>query len=179
MKVNVNIQLWYQQIIEVNLEDTERSAKKFQQTIAELSRPARALKEKERELHHKPQGRKRKNTPRPAKYKNWHTPFCWSQITLAAKRVGWKMSATAIAKELKRMDPVTFASIHFNTIDGWIDQSGNKPQWKESILQRVEEGLGNSPGHNKGGRRGILVCNCIQSNNPRLTVYEFSHHIRI
>ncbi len=100
----------------------------------------------------------------PAKYKNWHTPFCWNQISIATKRVGWQMSATKIAKELKKMDEATFATIHHNTIDSWIDRSGEKPRWKDSILQKMEMLTGNSPGHNKGGRRGILVCQTFSSD---------------
>ena len=73
------------------------------------------------------------------------------------------MSATKIAKELKKMDKATFATIHHNTIDSWIDRSGEKPQWKDSILQ-MEMLTGNSPGHNKGGRRRILVCQTFSSD---------------
>ncbi len=148
----------------MELRDDEPSTKKFQQSVAELSRPHRAYREKEREANRKPQGRKRKNVPRPAKYKNWHTPFCWSQILIATKRTRWQMSAKQITKELKKMDPIIFETISPNTIDSWIDRSGEKPRWKDSVLQKMENLSGNSPGHNKGGRQGILVCrqNCHQ-----------------
>ena len=66
------------------------------------------------------------------------------------------MSTTDIVNRLKKRDPVTFSQINRSTIEGWIDRSSGKPQWKESILRQVVDG--NSPGHNKGGRRGILVC---------------------
>jgi hypothetical protein len=132
------------------------TSKKAKQTIAELTRPARALKEKIKAKNQKPQGRKRIHEARPAKYHNWHTPFCWSQILLAAKKVGWQMSSSAMVGTLRRMDPETFAGISRTTIEAWIDRTGDKPQWRNTVLQKVEQG--NDPGHNKGGRRGVLVC---------------------
>jgi len=66
------------------------------------------------------------------------------------------MGASDIATRLKKRDPVTFGQISRNTIEGWIDRSSGNPRWKDSVLQRVEDG--NSPGHDKGGRGGILVC---------------------
>jgi hypothetical protein len=65
------------------------------------------------------------------------------------------MSASEIANGLKKRNPDTFGKLNRNTIEGWIDRSGAKPKWKEAVLRRVEDG--NSPGHNKGGQRGILV----------------------
>lgn len=117
----------------MDLADTTNA--RIKGNIAELTRPARAIKEKMKNQKRKPQGKKRKNQSRPAKNTNWLTPFCWSQIAMVAKQVG-------------------FAGINRTTIDGWIDRSGDQPRWTEKTLQRVENG--NSPGHNKGGRRGIL-----------------------
>ena len=133
---------------------TDKSLKKIKGNIPELTRPARELKLKMRAEKRKAQGRKRIHQPRPAKYHNWLTPFCWTQISIVAKQVGWGMSASAIEDGLKKRDPITFANIRRTTINGWIDRSGDTPQWKDSILRRVE--AGNSPGHNKGGCRGIL-----------------------
>ena len=133
---------------------TDKSLKKIKGNIPELSRPARELKGKMRAEKRKVQGRKKIHKPQPAKYHNWLTPFCWIQISIVAKQVGWRMSASAIVNGLKKRDPLTFASISQTTINGWIDRSGDTPQWKESILRRVK--AGNSPVHNKGGRRGIL-----------------------
>jgi hypothetical protein len=65
------------------------------------------------------------------------------------------MGASDIANGLRKRDPVTFERINRNTIEGWIDRSHEKPQWKESVLRRVQSGDG--PGHDKGGSRGILV----------------------
>lgn len=139
----------------MELSDQSHTSKKAKQTIAELTRPARSLKEKIRAKNKKPQGRKRLHEARPAKYHNWHTPFCWSQIQLAAKQVGWRMSSSAMVSALRRMDPDTFAGISRTTIEAWIDRTGDKPQWRNTVLQKVEQG--NNPGHTKGGRRGVLV----------------------
>lgn len=65
------------------------------------------------------------------------------------------MGASDIANGLRKRDPVTFERISRNTIEGWIDRSSEKPQWKESVLRRVQSGDG--PGHDRGGSRGILV----------------------
>ena len=65
------------------------------------------------------------------------------------------MSASEIANGLKKRNPNTFGKINRNTIEGWIDRSGAKPKWKDSVLRRVDDG--NSPGHDKGGQQGILV----------------------
>jgi len=135
---------------------TDPSIKKMKQNILELTRPARNLKEKIHAQNRKPQGRKRKHKPWPAKYNNWLTPFCWAQIVIVAKQVGWQMGSSDIANRLKSCDSVTFAQISCNTIEGWIDQSSAKPQWKETVLKWVEDG--NNPGHNRGSHCGILVC---------------------
>ena len=107
-----------------------------------------------------PQGRKIKHKPCPAKYHNWLTPFCWKDIIIVAKQVGWQMSASEIANGLKRRNPDTFGKINRNTIEGWIDRSGAKPKWKESVLCRVDDG--NNPGHDKGGQQGLLVSTVLQ-----------------
>jgi hypothetical protein len=65
------------------------------------------------------------------------------------------MSASAIVHALNCMDPDTFAGISCTTIDAWIDWKGPKPRWSDAVLKKVEQG--NDPGHNKGGRQGILV----------------------
>jgi hypothetical protein len=147
-------------------DSTDPSIKKMKQNIPELTRPARDLKEKIHAQNRKPQGRKRKHKPRPAKYHNWLTPFCWAQIVIVAKQVGWQMGSSDIANKLKNCDSVTFAQISHNTIEGWIDRSSAKPWWKETILKRVEDG--NNPGHNRGGRQGILVRSRAEAVHHRL-----------
>jgi hypothetical protein len=127
-------------------------------TVAELTRPGRAILKKHKEKSRKPQGRKKKkHVERPAKYHNWHTPACWSQVLLAAKEAGPRMSATEIVKSLKRRDPVIFAGISRTTVESWINRSADPPCWINSIITRMRDGTGNMPGHNKGGRRGILA----------------------
>jgi len=140
----------------MELEDgIDPSVKKIKSQVPELTRPARNLKAKIHSKNRKPQGRKQKHKPRAAKYHNWLTPFCWTQIVIATKQVGWQMGTSDIANRLKKRDPATFSRISRNTIEGWVDRSGVKPQWKESVLRRVEDG--NNPGHSSGGHRGILV----------------------
>jgi hypothetical protein len=136
----------------------ESSSKKPRTTIAELSRPARSLNHKFKDKTKKCTGRKRKTPIRSAKYHNWHTPFIWRQIQLAAKRVGWRMSATEIVRDLQKHDPEVFAGLRRTTVNSWIDRSGDKPCWTAALLAKVEQG--NDPGHNKGGQCGILVSTC-------------------
>jgi len=135
----------------LDLQDTSNSSTT---TVAELTRPARALK---RKLHlaKKSSGRKETKVIRPATYHNWHTPFVWKQIQRAVKHVGWKMSASAIVKTLQTWDPIVFKGLRNSTVNSWIDRSGSKPKWTEALLHKVDQG--NDPGHNKGGQRGVLV----------------------
>ncbi|KAF8193422.1 hypothetical protein BJ912DRAFT_241100 [Pholiota molesta] len=135
-------------------------------SIAELSRPARALKEKFKAAVQKPQGRQRTNLPRPAKYHNWFSPFLWSQIEKAKKHAGWDMKASAIVAAAKKIDPVVFKGLSRTTVEGWIDRSGKVPRWTENVLRRIQQG--NNPGHNKGGQRSVLsrypaVCEAIKA----------------
>jgi hypothetical protein len=145
------------ELVEMELKDsTDPSLKKIKGNIAELTQPARDLKGKVHTQNQKPQGQKQKNKPCAAKYNNWLTPFCWTQIIIMAKQVGRSMGASDIAIHLKKHDPVIFGQISRNMIEGWIDRSSGNPRWKDSVLQRVENG--HNPGHNKGGHQGILVC---------------------
>ncbi|KAJ7758234.1 hypothetical protein B0H14DRAFT_2634753 [Mycena olivaceomarginata] len=68
--------------------------------VAEASRPAHQIKKKIKDETRKPSGRKQKKPVRPAKYVNWLTPFSWSAITKAQRKVGW--GYTDIIRELKR-----------------------------------------------------------------------------
>jgi hypothetical protein len=126
-------------------------------TIAELTRPKRTIIKEYNERKRKPQGRKKKNVTRPAKYCNWFTTGCWSQILLAAKTVGHSMSATEIVRELQKRDPIVFKAIRRTTVENWIDRSMGVAKWKKAIIDRVERGRGNMPGHSNGGRKGILA----------------------
>lgn len=125
--------------------------------VAELSRPARALKVKIKNKTRKPQGRKAKKRVGPAQYHNWFDPFLFRQIELARKTAGGpNMSTRNIVKELKKRDYNTFKGLNRTTVDGWVDRRpGHTPQWKQSVLVRIEQG--SDPGHTKGGRKGILV----------------------
>ena len=131
------------------------SHRKTRSSIAELSRPARMLKQKFKDDNRKPQGRKRKRLLKSAKYHNWHTPFIWTQIEIAVRQVKWKMGGSAIVAAARKLDPVLFAGLSRTTVNSWIDRSRERPRWNESILKKIEQG--NDPGHKNGGQRGVVV----------------------
>jgi len=124
--------------------------------IADLSRPARSMKEKMQAKKRKPQGRKSKKEKQPAKYTNWHLPMLFNQIELARVSTGGpRWSTCAIVHELQKRDYETFKGLCHTTLDEWIDRSGGKPKWSERMLERVKQG--NTPGHDNKGQQGILV----------------------
>lgn len=146
--------IYANQVINVKLADLP--TRETTSSIAELTRPARALKKKFKAENKKPQGRKKmKNTDSDAKYHNWFTPLTWSLIEKANRNAGWEMSPSAIVREAKRIDAVIFANLSRTTVIGWIDRSGDTPRWTDSVLERIERG--NDSGHKNGGRLGILV----------------------
>ena len=125
-------------------------------TVAELSRPARAVEQKVKEKTRKPQGCKAKVRHEDTKYHNWFTPFLFKQIDNARILVGGpQWSTRKIVKELKKKDGNTFAGLNRTTIDGWIDRTESKLKWSERTLERLK--WGNDLGHSKGGQKGILV----------------------
>ena len=131
-------------------------------TVAALSRPARSAKERFIEKTRKPQGRKAIQPSKATKYHNWFTPFLFKQIDDARRRSGGpRWSTTAIVNELKRKDITTFAGLNRTTLDGWIDRSGENPRWSDTALKRVREG--NNVTNPNAGRKGVLVCNIIQT----------------
>ena len=69
------------------------------------------------------------------------------------------MSPSEIVKEARKIDPHLFAGLSRSTVHGWIDRSGDSPRWNDNVLRRIEQGKGNEPGHQNGGRPGILVSN--------------------
>ncbi|KAJ7934276.1 hypothetical protein B0H13DRAFT_2306007 [Mycena leptocephala] len=135
--------------------------KRFKMSVAEATRPNRAaenrMAEKKKLKGYEKRGRKKMKERKEAVYHNWFTPLSWTQIERAATHpsVGRNMSASAIRDVLRRSDPVIFEKISHSTIDGWIDRSGERPKWKESVLVRAEKA--NFQGHPNGGRRGALV----------------------
>jgi hypothetical protein len=127
-----------------------------QASIAELSRPNRVAKERERERQYKKHqpGRKRTRQKQDAVYHNWHGPFTWAQIDNAAKHPSVMWSSARLVQYLQKKDPTIFKGLARSTIEGWIDRSG-KPRWTDAAVRMAE--LGNHQGHSKGGKRGILV----------------------
>lgn len=93
----------------MELEDiNDPSVKRFKSKVAEMTHPATGIKEKIYTKNQKPPGCKQKHKPQPAKYHNWLMLFCWTQIVIATKQVGWRMGASDIANKLKSQDPVIF-----------------------------------------------------------------------
>ncbi|KAF8233019.1 hypothetical protein L208DRAFT_1268982 [Tricholoma matsutake] len=134
-EIKAKVRAVKQKLIEMELKDsTDPSLKKIKGNIVELTQPVRDVKGKIHAQNRKPQGQKQKNKPQAAKYHNWLTPFCWTQIVIVAKQVGQLMGASDIAMHLKKRDPVTFGQISHNTIEGWIDCSSGNPCWKDSVL---------------------------------------------
>ncbi|KAG1866767.1 hypothetical protein F4604DRAFT_1682829 [Suillus subluteus] len=66
------------------------------------------------------------------------------------------MSSTKIIALLKRQDPQSFAGLACSTVNGWINQSGDKPKWSEKALKMAEYGHDQGQG-NKGGQKGIFT----------------------
>jgi hypothetical protein len=103
----------------VHLEDAP--AKRQKHSVAELSRPNRAQKERTREERKIKQkkGCPRVHQARDAVYHNWFSPFLWRHILAAGGEVGWEMSASAIRNYLQKKDPAVFANIS-GTRSFWI-----------------------------------------------------------
>lgn len=82
------------------------------------------------------------------------------------------MSASEIVKILKKRDPVTFDGLRRTTVNSWIDRSGPRPQWTAAVRERITSNKGNTPGHDKGGRRGILVCNFADTESVLIDIFQ-------
>ena len=65
------------------------------------------------------------------------------------------LSPSGIVQWLHRFDNPTFRRLSKSTVAEWIEKRDGIRTWKESILSRARHG--NLPGHDKGGRRGVLV----------------------
>lgn len=89
---------------------------------------------------------------------NWFQPLIWSQIETAAKNAGRPWRATEIAREAKKLNPMTFDTLTSQVVGRWIDKAlrdrGGPSRWLSSVLEEVKKG--NSPG-GQNTRKGILV----------------------
>lgn len=90
----------------------------------------------------------------------------------AQRKVGW--GYTDIIRELRRVNYDFFQHLKPQTVLGWIEKVDGFKQWKPSVLARAEKG--NTPGHNKGGRRGILVKNIVFDSDPLLRRNKITGH---
>ncbi|KAJ7869051.1 hypothetical protein B0H13DRAFT_2557989 [Mycena leptocephala] len=118
--------------------------------LPEHSRPRRQFKEDDRK-NNKPCGRKPKpkNKKRDARYTNWFHPILFSQVQAAASRVSKPWKPRAILKELHRANLKDFSRLTEQVIGRWIDgdsRDRGTSKWKDSVIQNVARGKGNSPG---------------------------------
>jgi hypothetical protein len=127
-----------------------------------LSRPAHEIRDwykaKDRKHKHKALSNKTQaQTKKPARYVNWLTPFCWSQIQLAGRKTknAEGLSPSGIVQWLHCLDKSTFCRLRKSTVADWIEKRDGVRDWKESVLLRAKRG--NIPGHDKGGCHGVLV----------------------
>lgn len=109
------------QVINVKLSDLPHH--KTRSSLAELTRPARAIKRKYKNETKATSGRKQKRLAQDAKYHNWFTPFTWALIEKAARNAGWEMSPSAIVREAKKIDALVFENLKRTTVAAWIDRS--------------------------------------------------------
>jgi hypothetical protein len=136
--------------------------------IAEMSRPAHEIREwykaKERKHKHSKHNAATTTTAcsetrmkKRARYVNWITPFCWTQIQLAGRKTKnvEGLSPSGIVRWLHCFDNSTFCRLSKSTVAEWIEKRDGVRVWKETILSRAKRG--NIPGHDKGGCRGVLV----------------------
>lgn len=127
------------------------------ESIAELSRPAKAVIKRYKDKNRKAQGRKQVIPKKRTAYVNWFSPFLFQQIEAARVKAGGpQWSTRAIERELKKSDPEVFAKFSRTTIDKWIDRSGDHPQWSDKTLMRIQKG--NDLATEGAGRKGVLVC---------------------
>lgn len=156
----------YQQVVDAEFHHYSD----YDTNIAVKSRPAHEIrdwyKSKERRLGNKTKvGRNKTRTKNSARYVNWITPFCWTQIQLAGRKTKTVegLSPSGIVKWLHCFDNPTFCRLSKSTVAEWIEKRNGIRVWKESILCRAKRG--NMPGHDKGGCRGILVSGLTSKSN--------------
>ena len=65
------------------------------------------------------------------------------------------MGGSAIVAAEQKLDPVLFAGLSRTTVNSWIDHSGERLWWNESILKKFEQEY--DLGHKNGGQRGVVV----------------------
>jgi hypothetical protein len=127
--------------------------------LPEHSRPHRQFKE-DLKKNNKLCGRKQKekNKKRDAKLHNWAHPLFWSQIDSAARR-SFPWSPREIVTELHKQNYKDFHALTEQVIGRWIDPVAKQrgvSKRKDSVLENVELGKGNSPG-GKSTHVGVLV----------------------
>ena len=120
------------------LHDTPLSHVPYPEGVAEASRPYRAFKEENHTVSRL--GRKRKHEGTLAIRVCWQEHHLWSQILHAVNVVGLPWSPTDILKQLQSTNATAFSSLTTQVIGRWIDRSGAKPKWTDTVIKRAERG---------------------------------------
>lgn len=69
------------------------------------------------------------------------SPFLWSQILDATRRIGYPWSPTQITRHLQTRDPVNFADLRPQRISDWRDNSvTDRLVWRPYVLKAVAKG---------------------------------------
>ena len=90
---------------------------------------------------------------------NWHTPFVWGQVEMAAVQAGKPRRPRDIMREAKKLNPTVFDTLTEQVVGRWIDKEAKQrgvSRWSKEALEQVAKG--NSPG-GETTRVGILVSN--------------------
>ena len=137
--LNMSRKLTTRQIQRLDSHDTSSGRSDF--NAAEVSRPYRQFKDKQREKKKKT-GRPRTKDPTEAKYVNWMAPHLWPQIDAAARAVGYPWSPLEIVRRLQRTSPILFNRLRPQRICDWRDLSvRDRLVWKPSVLEQVKKGF--------------------------------------
>lgn len=125
----------------MGLKDTSSSTLLPLGLVAETSRPARQIKEDERQRRRRTQaGRPRKQQLKPAKRINWTSPFLFERINRVAQSVGYPWSPAEIVRRLRQLDPI-FKSLRPQRISQWRDRRiTDRLVWQDGVMKTVLHG---------------------------------------
>lgn len=111
----------------INLDETSRPKRQIAAAITAANRDTR--------------GRKLENELGPAIRRYWKNPFEWMLIVEAQQRIS-SWSPTAIVKQLQRTLPSIFEKLSPQVLGRFIDKTGPRKKWKQSVIEEVKLGLG-------------------------------------
>lgn len=122
-------------------------------TVAEASRPHRAVGRDQAALREKPRKRQQvqedtdsaPKTPKSATLTDWFTPLLWTTIAAAARIAGPNMSPREIVREIKRNHNAggLFDGLTEQVLGRMIiREKGKRPRWSDKTLKKVQLGRG-------------------------------------